>query len=162
MKKMVKTIGNLVLIISILVTTLLLIPLIPVVDQWYQLAIVKSASMEPWLKVGSLAIYKAQAAYYPGEVVAYQSGDGDDTKLIIHRLVEKRAEAEKIVYLAQGDATQYLSSQPVFAGQVKGKVIGSVPQLGYVLGWFRGRVGITIMIFTCLVLLLISELTRLP
>lgn len=161
MKKTGRFISNLVLIIGILISILLLIPLIPVVDRWYQLAIVKSASMEPWLKVGSLAVYKAQATYYPGEVVAYQAGDGDDAKLIIHRLIEKRTAAEKTIYLAQGDATQYLSSQPVFTGQIKGKVIGSIPQLGYVLSWFRSRVGIAVMIFTCLVLLLTNESTKL-
>lgn len=144
--------------IGMLVAILLLIPLIPVVDQWYQLAIVQSASMEPKLPVGSLAIYRSEATYYPGEIIAYQ--DGDDDKLIIHRVVEKRSKDGLTVYLAQGDATQYLSPQPIFAGQIKGKLIGSISQLGYVLAWFKSKAGIATTIFTFLALLIINEFTR--
>ncbi|MBU0579255.1 signal peptidase I [Patescibacteria group bacterium] len=162
MKKLGKFISNAVLILGILIATLLLIPLIPVVDQWYQLAIVKSASMEPRLSVGSLAVYKAQSAYYPGEVIAYQQGDGDEAKLVIHRVVEKKTQNKQTVYLTQGDANQYLSPQPVFAGQVRGKLLGSVSQAGYTLSWFKSKTGIATMIFIPLALLVISELTKLP
>ena len=161
MKKLGRFISNAVLIIGILIAILLLIPLIPVADQWYQLAIVKSASMEPRLPVGSLAVYKTQAAYYPGEIIVYQSGDGDEAKLIIHRVVEKKTKDKQIVYLTQGDATQYFSSQPVFAGQVKGRLVGSVSQVGYVINWFKSKVGIAVMIFLFLTLLIITELTKL-
>ncbi|MBU1967312.1 signal peptidase I [Patescibacteria group bacterium] len=156
-----KLVSNLVLTISLLLAILLLIPLIPVVDQWYQLAIVKSGSMEPSLPVGSIAIYKAQATYSPGEVIAYQVGDGGDSKLVIHRIVAKQTKDNQITYLTQGDATAYLSAQSVFAGQVKGKLMGSIPQVGYALSWFRSREGIGVMIFMLLALLIINELTKL-
>lgn len=162
MKKLGKFISNAVLITGILIAILLLIPLIPVADQWYQLAIVKSASMEPSLSVGSLAIYKVQAAYYPGEVIAYQHGDGNDARLVIHRVIKKKTKEDQTVYLTQGDATQYLSSKPVFAGQVRGKLLGSVSHAGYALSWFKSKTGIAVMIFIPLALFVINELTKLP
>ena len=113
--------------------------------------------MEPNLAVGSLAIYKVQATYYPGEVIVYNS----DEKLIVHRVVEKKIKNKQVSYLTQGDATQYLSSSPVFAGQVRGKLVGSVPQLGYVLVWFKSQSGIAAVIFVFLVLIIIGELIKL-
>jgi len=162
MKKAAQILNNTVLIIGILIAILLLIPLIPVADQWYQLAIVQSSSMEPKLPVGSLAIYKAKTAYYPGEVIVYQASAKDGEKLIIHRVVEKKTKDKQITYLTQGDATQHLSSQPVFAGQVRGKLIGSISKLGYTLAWFKSKAGIAVIIFIFLVLIIIDELTRLP
>jgi len=160
MKKLSRLISNVVFIIGILIAILLLIPLIPVADQWYQLAIVQSASMEPYLPVGSLAVYKTQTTYYPGEIIVYQSGDGDEAKLIVHRVVEKKIKDKQTVYFTQGDATQYSSPQPVFAKQVKGKLVGSVSQMGYVLGWFKSKTGIAVTIFLFLTLLIVSELTK--
>ena len=157
MKEVAHFVSNAVLIFGILIATFLLIPLIPVADQWYQLAIVQSASMKPNLVVGSLAIYKAQVTYYPGEIIVYKS----DEKLIIHRVVEKKIKDKQVFYLTQGDATQYLSSSPVFAGQVRGKLVGSVPQLGYVLVWFKSQSGIAAVIFVFLVLIIIGELIKL-
>ncbi|MBT6898533.1 MAG: signal peptidase I, partial [Candidatus Pacebacteria bacterium] len=100
MKEVAHFVSNAVLIFGILIATFLLIPLIPVADQWYQLAIVQSASMKPNLVVGSLAIYKAQVTYYPGEIIVYKS----DEKLIIHRVVEKKIKDKQVFYLTQGDA----------------------------------------------------------
>ncbi len=158
MKKLSKFVSNVVVAIGILIAILLLIPLIPVADQWYQLAIVQSASMEPRLAVGSLAIYREQATYYPGEVIVYHSGDGEEEKIIIHRVVEKKIQDKTTVYLTQGDATQYISPQPIFAGQVKGKLVGSISQLGYILNWFKSQAGIATIIFISLALLILTEL----
>ncbi len=162
MKKIIRLISGFVLTTSIVMAALLLIPLIPVADQWYQLVIVQSASMEPRLPVGSLAIYRAAATYYPGEIIAYEAGHGGDKKMIIHRVAEKKTHHQQSVYLTQGDATQYLSPQPVLAGQIKGKLIGSISNLGYVLAWFKSRAGLATVIATFFILIIIDEVTRLP
>lgn len=160
MKKIARFVPNFMLVTGLLISLLLLIPLIPVADQWYQLAIVQSASMEPYLPVGGLAVYKVQNEYHPGEVIAYQSGDGDESKLIIHRVVEKKTQDQQTVYLTQGDATQYLSPQPVFAGQVRGRLVGSISEVGYVLSWFKSKTGIAMMVFLFLTTLTISEFVK--
>lgn len=162
MRRLVQHLGNLLLILSIGLAILLLIPLIPVSDQWYQLAVVRSASMEPKLKVGSLAIYKAQAAYYPGEVIAYQTQENKSEKLIIHRIVEKNDQPQSTVYLTQGDATQYISSEPILKNQVKGKLIGSIPQAGYLISWFKSQVGISVVVLFLLMILVMEELFKWP
>lgn len=160
MKKLGKFIANSVLILGIIIVIFLLIPLIPVVDQWYQLAIVKSASMEPNLPVGSLAIYQLQAEYQSGEIVAYQQGDGEEGRLIIHRIVKKNERNKQITYLTQGDATQYLSPNPIYEGEIKGKLIGSIPQLGFAFEWLKNPQGIAVMILIPLVLFIVSELAK--
>lgn len=152
--------SNVIAVIGILIAILLLIPLIPVANRWYQLAIVQSSSMEPRLAVGSLAIYREQSTYFPGEVIVYYSGDGEEEKIIIHRVVEKKTQDKKEVYFTQGDATQYFSPQPVFAWQVRGKLVGSISRLGYILNWFKSQVGIATAIFISLVLLILTELIK--
>ncbi len=159
MKEVISLFSDILLISSFLISILLLIPLIPVVDQWYQLAIVKSGSMEPFLKVGSLAIYRKQKDYFPGEVIAYHKGDGVDKKLILHRIIAKNPQMEKTSFLTHGDATQYLSPDGILLSQIQGKVIASIPQLGFIVSWFKGAGGISLLIFICL-FSLIKQITH--
>jgi signal peptidase I len=160
LEKLGQITSNLILGIGIVIVTLLLIPLIPVVDQWYQLVIVKSGSMEPWLPVGSVAIYQAKNDYDPGEIIAYHQGDGDEIKLIIHRLTKKQTQDHQTTYFTQGDATQYLSPKPIFAGQIKGKVIGVIPRLGFVLSWIKSKAGIAVLMLLSLILFASHGLRR--
>lgn len=162
LKKVGRFMSHAALLGSVASAILFLIPLIPVTNHWYQLAIVQSGSMEPWLPVGSLAVYQAQASYQPGEVIAYRDDQAGVERMIIHRVVQKQTRGQQVVYLTQGDAVQFFPPQPVFASQVEGKVVNHLPQAGYVLSWFQSPVGIATIIFVPLAVLIISELTKLP
>ena len=137
---------------------LLIIPLLPLPGQWYQLAIVQSGSMEPNLPVGSVAIYRQTNDYQPGEIIAYEK----NKNLVLHRVQENlESEGGGQVYLTKGDANDTVLAEPVFASQIKGELVGHIPQLGYLFSWLRSQTGIVVLLFLPLVLILISELTHL-
>ena len=157
MKKIGQFLSSLVLILSLVSALLLIVPLIPGVNHFYQLAIVKSGSMEPSLPVGSLAVYQLQMDYFPGEIIAYRTGDGDDSKLIIHRIVSKQTQGNQVSFLTQGDATQYLSPSAVLLSQVQGKVLTHLPYLGFILLWLKSGWGTLLIMALILVWLVKSE-----
>src|SRR3990167_1204642 len=92
--------------VILLVIALLLFALFPIKDN-YQIKIVKSGSMEPDIKVGSIVVIKplstssGQASYKEGDVVTF----GKDTKTNIpttHRIIGSRAEQGVIFFTTKG------------------------------------------------------------
>lgn len=150
------------LALTIMITSLFMVPLVPLTSRWYQLVIVQSASMEPALKVGSLAIYQPRTEYNPGDIVAYRYGNGSDSKIILHRITEKHANQDELTFTTKGDALTDGTAMAVYARQVQGRVIGSIPNVGFLLSWLQTPKGIAIALFVPLALLLINQLTRLP
>lgn len=159
-KNSLSFLGSILLIFSISLSIFLIIPLIPVLGSWYQLAVVQSASMEPNLPVGSLALYQPQQGYHVGEVIAYEMKEKAETRLVMHRIARKNEENRETLYFTQGDATAYLSPQAIHAQQVKGKLITFIPSAGYVVSWFQSRLGISVVVGTLLGFLIIYELTQ--
>src|SRR3989344_7570939 len=73
----------------IVIVAFLLIALFPIKGN-YQIKIVKSGSMEPSIKTGSVVVIKPSVSYTVGDVVTF----GKDTKTDIpttHRIVSTRA-----------------------------------------------------------------------
>src|ERR1035437_9985037 len=86
----------------IVIVGLLLFALFPIKGN-YQIKIVKSGSMEPSIKTGSIVIIKPEAQYKIGDVVTF----GKDTKTDIpttHRIVSNRAVDGVIMFTTKGDA----------------------------------------------------------
>jgi signal peptidase len=146
---------NVSFMIAIIATCALLIPLLPLTAQWYQLAIVQSASMAPSLPVGSVAIYQPRDSYQVGEVIAYEVNKNGSKYLIMHRIVSNVK--NQATYLTQGDATQSLEPEVVFQNQIKGKVIRVVPKIGWFLNWLQSSAGISFLIGGGLCLLVLNE-----
>src|SRR3989344_1983440 len=88
----------------IAIVGLLLIALFPIKGN-IQLKIVKSGSMEPSIKTGSVVIIKPSSNYAVGDVVTF----GKDTKTDIpttHRIVSSRAQDGVIMFTTKGDANE--------------------------------------------------------
>jgi signal peptidase I len=160
---MLSVLAYITLTLTVLTTTFFMVPLVPVVNQWYQLVVVQSASMEPALKVGSLALYHPAVEYKPNDVVAYRYGDGNDTKIILHRIIEKHTNGNgEVRYVTKGDMLTQDTVSFISAEQVQGKVVTGIPLLGFVISWLQTLHGIAVALFIPLTLLLISQLTKLP
>lgn len=162
MKKVIPAILNCskngLLILALLLSLFLILPLFGLPGRWYQLALVKSASMEPILPVGSLAVYREDDLYRPDEIIAYHYEQSGKEELVIHRLKEKIISTDGTVsYLTAGDAGSAALPQIVMADQVEGKLIAVLPKLGYVVGFLQSRLGSALLMFSLLVLLLLSQ-----
>ena len=109
-------------------------------------SVVLSGSMEPSLSVGDLIIISAQEDYALQQVIVYQDG----ASAVVHRIVAIDTEANTVT--TRGDAND-IEDDPIPAERIKGKVILSIPLLGYLVNLIKSPIG-TIVILALAVLLL--------
>ena len=99
--------------------------------------VVLSGSMEPAHKTGAL-IYVRDAdplTIETGDVITFESGNSET--LITHRVIAIEGEGYDRQFTTKGDANAEADSQPVPASNVKGKVIFSIPYMGYVANYIQ-------------------------
>ncbi len=128
----------------IVLVAFLLIALLPIEGN-YQIKIVKSGSMEPAIRTGSIVVVKPSADYTVGDVIIF----GKDTKTdipITHRIVSSRMEGGATLFTTKGDANEDPDPNEVKQREVNGKVLFTVPFLGYIIDLARQPLGFTILI----------------
>lgn len=123
----------------------LVLPLVAPKLMGIQMFGVLSGSMEPTFHVGSLVYVKptdpAQIAV--GDPIAFRLNAGSDT-LATHRVVAKDEQAK--TFTTKGDANKAQDSAPVAYRQVIGKVVLSVPQMGYVASFVQSKPGVAAIV----------------
>lgn len=95
-------------------------------------AVVLSGSMEPELSVGDLLIVARQDNYDVGDIVVYQDG----RMAVTHRIVS--IDVNKVI--TRGDANN-TEDRPITMDQIKGKIVFSIPVLGYVINIVKTPLG---------------------
>lgn len=100
----------------------------------YRIYAVQSGSMSPGIPTKSMVVVHTERDYAPGDVIAFNVGDNVTT----HRLIEIEADG---TYVTKGDAVEQVDPFPITEEDVVGKVIGSVPELGYWLVYLQQPVG---------------------
>lgn len=102
----------------------------------YQLYHVISGSMEPQIPIGSLILTKEiqPQELEPGDIITFYGGF-NQASTIVHRVVaNERAEKQLIT---KGDANEQEDIRPVKYSYVLGKMVTSVPRLG----WLAAAIG---------------------
>ena len=94
-----------------------------------------------------------------GDVIVFNR-EGQDTP-IVHRIVEKYQQGSSWFFRTKGDANGAPDPSPVRADHIIGKVVGSIPFIGYVSLWLRSPLGIA-LIAVAIVVLLVLEFMRTP
>lgn len=89
--------------------------------------VVQSGSMEPAIKTGSVVVVKSADTYAVGDVITF--GPRTKTKSpTTHRIVEVKADGN---YVTRGDANNAEDMRTVSRYEVIGRVLFSVPFVGY-------------------------------
>jgi signal peptidase I len=88
-----------------------------------------SGSMKPTMDVGDMAIVRdvPTNSIEVGDIIQYWN----DGEMVIHRVVEVRNGGNGGRFITQGDANDKPDIEPVHSGQVKGEVILTIPELGW-------------------------------
>jgi len=110
-----------------------------------KIKIVQSGSMEPAIKTGALVVIKPSGVYKEGDIITF----GKDTKTEVpttHRIVGVRVESGKTLYQTKGDANDATDMQEVASGEVIGKVLFSLPYVGYILDFAKKPFGFILII----------------
>lgn len=160
MKKFAKATGVILygatVLAVVLVAGALLATMVPIPGN-IEVKIVKSGSMEPSIMTGSVVVIKPTETYGVGDVITF----GKDTKREIpttHRIVEVITNANgTLSYRTKGDANEEADQSITSAKEVIGKVLVSVPNVGFVLDFARTRNGFLAMIVVPALMVIFDE-----
>ena len=142
---------------EIVVSAVLLIGLLVPLPGKVELKIVQSGSMEPRLPVGSVVVVVPSESYNVGDIITF----GKDTRKKIpttHRIVKIERENGSIRYVTKGDANEEADTGKTSYSAVIGRVVGTIPRLGYVLDFARSRRGFTFMVVIPALFVMLDEM----
>lgn len=100
----------------------------------YNYKTVLTGSMEPAIPVGSIVITKEQSSYEMEDIISFQ----EEGAIITHRIISIDRER----YITKGDANNVADTEEVQQKQILGKIILTIPLLGYLVMWLMSPFGI--------------------
>lgn len=125
--------------------------------------VVLSGSMAPELKVGSLAIIAKADNYLTNEIISF-SPSGDSKDIVTHRIVAKEYPEgieKSPIFLTAGDANKNFDFKKLKQEQIIGKVIFSIPYLGYIANFFKEPYGFILFFIVPVTIIVYEELKTL-
>ncbi len=141
---------------AILLVVLILLTLFPIEGN-YQLRVVESGSMEPAIRIGSIVVIKPQDRYVIGDVVTFgQRGNTPTT----HRIVAESITEGELRYTTRGDANDVDDGRLIAPGEIIGKVLFSVPFVGYIVYAAQQPIGFFALIVVPMFYVIVSEMFK--
>jgi signal peptidase len=153
-----KTAYYLVLGFLSVIAVLLVISIFPITGN-IRFMMVLSGSMEPAIKTGSIVEIKSAQSYKIGDVITF----GPDTKKkspITHRIYDIKVEGGEPVYVTKGDANNAADQNGVLKKDVIGKVLISVPFVGYAVDFAKKPLGFALIVIIPVALIIIEEIRK--
>lgn len=153
--KVINIITTVVLAVLVIFAALLTVPKMAGMDTY----VVLSGSMEPAYKTGSLIYTKKivdTAELKIDDVITFRL---NDSTVATHRIVDVSTADGAYVFQTKGDANASPDPNPVPEENVVGKVIFSVPYLGYAADFVQHPPGIYIAVMLGVVLLLLTYIS---
>lgn len=123
----------------------------------FRLFTVQSGSMVPALKTGSIVIDRSKSSYQKGDMITFL--DVEKPKVTItHRIVEVKKDNDLIKYITKGDANDANDSGEINKSSVIGKVLLTIPYLGYPVAFAKTQTGFMLLIVIPATILVYSEM----
>ncbi len=144
-----------ILILGVMSTGLLLLTTLVPIPGNFSVKIVKSGSMEPAIKTGGIVVIRPSQSYGVGDVITF----GKDTKTQIpttHRIVEIAGSS----FITKGDANDTVDLALVKKSDVRGKVIFSLPYVGFILDFARKPFGFILLVGLPASLVILDEIVK--
>ncbi len=162
MKALTTTFNILLTLLLVAIGGLFLASLIPMPGN-IEIKIVKSGSMEPAIKTGSIVVIKPQTTAYGAQ---YRVGDiitfGPDNAREIpttHRVEEVIKDSTgEFTYRTKGDANEEADPGMVLESEVIGQVVFDTPYVGYILDFAKKPVGFALLIGIPAAVIILDEL----
>jgi signal peptidase len=125
----------------------------------YEVKVVMSGSMEPVIKTGGIVVIAPQSSYNVGDIITF----GPDTEKqipVTHRVVEKTGNGRTAIFHTKGDANEERDQSETKGSQVIGKVLFTLPYIGYVIEFARTPLGFALLIGIPALLIILDELAN--
>jgi signal peptidase len=160
--KILKVIYSIFIVFIVVVAVLLIVSVFPITGN-YKIMTVISGSMEPAIKMGSVAIVKpvhstgsGQADYKIGDVITF--GPYSKTKApTSHRIYDIKVVDSQPVYITKGDANNAPDPREIQKKDIIGKVILSIPYLGYAVNFAKKPLGFGLIIIVPAAIIIFDE-----
>lgn len=121
--------------------------------------VVKSGSMEPAIKAGSLVFTKQMESYQSGEIITFKNPLAPK-ELITHRLFKIKDENGQEMMITKGDANRTEDLTELTPYHIAGKVFLALPYLGYLVHYSRQPVGIIVLVAVPAFLVVLVEILK--
>jgi len=123
----------------------------------YKILLVQSGSMEPAIKRMGVVVTKSETEYRKDDIITVAEPANPEVSLT-HRIVGVEEKAGQVFYTTKGDANEDADTEKRPKKNVLGKVIFSVPYLGYPVSFAKTQTGLIVMIIIPAVIIVYSEL----
>jgi signal peptidase len=127
----------------------------------HSIYIVRSNSMSPTFKTGTLLIIKRadSGTINVDDIITFRKKN--DTLSTTHRVVEIIDDNNIRQFVTRGDANNVDDPIPVSENDILGKVTFFIPLLGYVFGFIRTKQGIILVIVIPAFILMLTQIIQL-
>jgi len=142
----------------VLIALLLVFSAIPIPAN-FQTMVVLSGSMEPAIKLGSIVIVKPASDYKIGDIVTF--GPFSKTKPpTTHRVYDIKVIGGQPVYITKGDANNAPDLREIRKSDILGKVLFSVPYLGFAVDFAQKPAGFALIIIVPAAVIISDEVKK--
>lgn len=124
-----------------------------------KLYVVQSGSMEPSIKTGSVVLTKNEEDYRINDVITFFATDKRNTTT--HRIFNIKESNYKPLFITKGDANQAEDREGINEENILGKVVFTLPYLGYVVSFTKTQMGFIFLIIVPAVIIIFSEILNL-
>lgn len=140
------------------IAVLLIISVFPITGN-YKMMIVQSGSMAPAIKMGSIVVVKPADDYKIGDVITF--GPYSRTKApTTHRIYEMKVVGGEPVYITKGDANNAPDQREISKKDIVGKVLFSVPYIGYAVDFAKKPLGFALIIIVPAAIIIYDEIRK--
>jgi signal peptidase I len=115
-----------------------------------------SESMGSAIPLGSVVVVKSFSSYQVGDIISYYAQVSEETAIVTHRITAIGGN----VYLTKGDANMLADRELVRPRLIIGKVILTIPYLGYFLNFSKSLLGVIFSIIGPALVIISLELMK--
>ncbi len=106
-----------------------------------QTYVVPTGSMVPVIYPGAVAVVRPTTDIQEGDVIAFEN-PSDQYQLILHRAIKKGS----LGWTTKGDANPTADVVAVSLDKIKGKLVFSIPLVGYIVSFARTKIGFLLLV----------------
>ncbi len=142
----------------ILIALLLIVSVFPITGNFKVLTVL-SGSMEPTIKTGAIVAAKPANDYKIGDIITFWPNTKTQPP-VTHRIFDIEVQGGEPVYITKGDANNASDTREITKNDVLGKVLFSVPYLGYVVDFAKKPVGFILIIAVPALVIIFDEIKK--
>ncbi|MCK5510880.1 signal peptidase I [Candidatus Parcubacteria bacterium] len=153
--KLFKISSNIFFVCIGIIAILLIATMFPITGN-FKVKIVQSGSMQPAIKTGSIVVIKPVKEYKAGDVITFGAESKGKTPTT-HRIQEIINDNGVKTYTTKGDANNSEDAKKIKEHEIIGKVLFSVPFVGYAVATAKKPWGFILIIGIPALIIILDE-----